>query len=482
MKKLLSLVAVAGMALGTASVASAATNVKIKGQFDIAFGLYQGTSFMKHDGQENFDTVERFRTQVDFIASEYLKGVAYFEVGDMHWGAGGGATYGWGPSGARGAGGAMGADGVNIEVKNLYIDWLAPETALQIRMGIQGFALPKAVSRADGNDGSAILDDDLAGILLSYNFTDEVGATLGWFRPWNPFVYGEAIQTQPITQHDAVDAFTLTLPIDFKEQFAFTPWFMYASVGQVDNTYDYDTGTPQDPGYISNWLTSHNALGANGNAWWSGFAFNLNYFDPFVAAVDFMYGSYSADDVTGQNPDRSGWAVVAKFGYKLDYFTPAIFGWYGSGSDDFWEDGQDGIMPYLSPDWGLTSFGWTNNHYYAREYLVATTPAGTWAVGIALEDIKLVDCITSQLRVAYFEGTNSIDKSKTPVGENAFFDYGVLGTKDHGFEVNFDNVYKIYDNLDLFVELGYVNLNLHNEPDNFENSAWKGYVGFTYSF
>ena len=143
---------------------------------------------MKHDGQENFDTVERFRTQVDFIASEYLKGVAYFEVGNMHWGAGGGATYGWGPSGARGAGGAMGADGVNIEVKNLYIDWLAPETALQIRMGIQGFALPKAVSRAEGNDGSATLDDDLAGILLSYNFSDEVGATLGWFRPWNPFV------------------------------------------------------------------------------------------------------------------------------------------------------------------------------------------------------------------------------------------------------------------------------------------------------
>lgn len=45
MKKLLSLVAVAGMALGTASVASAATNVKIKGQFDFAFGLYQGTFF-----------------------------------------------------------------------------------------------------------------------------------------------------------------------------------------------------------------------------------------------------------------------------------------------------------------------------------------------------------------------------------------------------------------------------------------------------
>ena len=232
MKKLLSLVALAGLTLGAASVAMAATDVKVKGTFDFGFGLYQGTSFTKHDGQENFDASQRFRSQIDFVASESLKGVARFEIGNLAWGAKGGATYGWGSNAGRGVGGAMGADGVNVEVKNLYLDWVAPQTDLQIRMGVQGYALPQAVYRAGGGSGGAVLDDDLAGILLSYDFTEEVGATLGWFRPWNPFVYGEAIQTQPITQHDAVDAFTLTLPIDFKEQFAFTPWFMYASVGQ----------------------------------------------------------------------------------------------------------------------------------------------------------------------------------------------------------------------------------------------------------
>ena len=482
MKKLLSLVVAAGMLIGS-SVGASATDIKVKGRFDFGFGLYDGTNFLKHDDETTFDALQRFRTQVDFIASESLKGVAAFEVGNTYWGQGGGASWGNGPSAGRGTGGAMGADGVSVEVKHMYIDWLVPQTDLQVRMGIQPFALPQAVRRADGEDGNYILDDDLAGILLSYNFNENFGANLGWFRPWdgnlrnNQYYDGSVI----FKQADKVDAFALTLPIEFKDQFSLTPYAMYSMIGQnAEITPDGYNGS------ISPSLTANGALGGSGNAWWAGFAFDLSYLDPFVAAVDFTYGSYSADDSSNwgiDSPDRAGWVAIAKFGYKLDYFTPILFGWYGSGTDDLTEDGMDGIMPYLSPDWGLTSFGWSNAHFGGREHLIGATPAGTWAIGLGLEDIKFIDRLTSQLRVMYFEGTNDLD-GLGDVSALGYYVFDVLGKEDNGIEVNLDNVINVYENLDMFVELAYIHLNLDN-TNNFDDTtknAWKSYVGFTYSF
>lgn len=471
MKKLFSLVAVAGMVLGSAALASAATDVKVKGTFDFGFGLYDGTNYAKHDGEESFDALQRFRSQIDFIASESLKGVAYFEIGNINWGHGGGATWSSGSSAGRGTGGAMGADGVSVEVKNLYIDWLVPQTDLQVRMGIQAFAEPRAVTRADGEDGGYVLDDDLAGILLSYNFTDEVGVNLGWFRPWDPYINddfkGYSPNNSDFRNHDEIDVFFLSVPIEFKDQFSITPWGIFANVGQNDS----------DGNEISSVLAAYDGdLGDKGHAWWAGVAFDLSYFDPFVADIDFAYGGYDADRVDGRDMDRSGWVAIAKFGYKLDYFTPNIFGWYGSGSDDYDKDGRDGIMPSLSSDWGLTSFGWSNAHFGGREYQIGSNPAGTWAIGAGLDDIKFIDDLTSQLRFAYFRGTNDLNDGE------AFISDGILGEDDYGFEVNLDNVYNIYDNLDLYVELGYINLQLDNEPDDFEDNVFKGYVGFKYSF
>ena len=502
MKKLLSLVVAGGLLAASASMASAA-DIKVKGKFDFGFGLYDGTSFTKHSGEEKFDALQRFRTQIDFIASESLKGVAAFEIGNTHWGNGGGAT--WGGLGVgHGTGGAMGADGVSVEVRHLYIDWLVPQTDLQVRMGVQPFAMPRAVMRSDGEDGGYILDDDLAGILLSYNVNENFGVNLGWFRPWDSDIGSgpDHANGTRFGSHDEIDLFALTLPIEMKDMFSFTPYFMYAAIGDnFEGMYgpEYDAATDSwsglnigGSGNPATWLTGNGGFGDDGQAWWAGFAFDLSYLDPFVAAVDFTYGSYTADDVASSlangpaSPDRDGWVVIAKFGYKLDYFTPILFGWYGSGADLDGGDGYDGLMPYLSPDWGLTSFGWSNAHPMGREYLVGATPAGTWAIGLGLEDIRFIDNLTSHLRVAYFRGTNDVNNYNSAAElagtTDAFREYGMLDTSDWGMEVNLDNVINIYENLDMFVELGYVHVSLDHEPADFEDNAWKGYVGFSYSF
>ena len=464
MKKLLSLVVAGGLLVGSAAMASAA-DIKVKGQFEFGFGLYDGTNFQQHDGEESFDALQRFRTQIDVIASESLKGVLALEIGNTNWGDGGST---WGLAGANNRGGGMGADGVIVELKQMYLDWLVPNTDLQVRMGIQPFATPRAVVRSDGEDGGFLLDDDMAGILLSYNFNENFGANLGWFRGWDGYVNDPGNSAMGNEIDDEVDIFLLSLPIEVKDTFSVTPYGVYALIG---DDLGADIGT-----YLPDVLSAHGTLGDEGDAWWAGVAFDLSYFDPFVAAIDLVYGKYDADNVGGVDPDRDGWAVIGKFGYKLDYFTPILFGWYGSGSDDLGQDGLDGILPYLSADWGLTSFGWSNAHFGGREYMVGDSPAGTWAIGLGLEDIKFIDNLTSHLRVMYFEGTSD---SK---GQNTFETMRVLNDDDSGFEVNLDNVINVYDNLDMYVELAYINLDIKHDTNAFEDDAWKGYVGFSYSF
>ena len=87
----------------------------------------------------------RLRTQIDVIASESLKGVVYFEIGDTHWGH------------AK-DGASLGTDGRTVEVRYSYIDWAIPETDVLVRMGLQPFVMPGFVA------GSAVLDGDGAGI------------------------------------------------------------------------------------------------------------------------------------------------------------------------------------------------------------------------------------------------------------------------------------------------------------------------------
>jgi hypothetical protein len=89
------------------------------------------------------------------------------EVGDMTWGAGGGASgdeYGTGTNtrNAQGQGGALGADGVNVETKNLYLQFELPWVpGLSLLLGAH------AIQILDSPVG-AFLDDDAFGIQLAW--------------------------------------------------------------------------------------------------------------------------------------------------------------------------------------------------------------------------------------------------------------------------------------------------------------------------
>ncbi len=502
MKKLLGIVMAMAMVIGSAAGANA-TDIKIKGYFDFAFGWYSNTGFYDastdrnntgndegfYGSEENFDAAQRLRFQIDFVASEQLSGTVQFEIGTINWGHGGGDTWGWGETG-RGSGGAMGSDGVNVETKHMYIDWIVPETDLSIRMGLLPFALPYFANGA--MSGNAILDDDLAGVVASYTFNEYVAVNLAWLRPWNPFTDDDWTR-DAYTDHDAIDLIALTIPLTFAEYgLEITPWGMYGFIGEQD-TISLDEF--RHYGAIGGGLGNAGGLGQDGKAWWAGISLNLTYWDPFFFAVDFMYGSYSSDDVAlpiigwELDNDRAGWAVSAKLGYKFEEVTPTLFGWYGSGSDFDVDDENylDGLMPTLSPDWGFTSFGWSNNYGIFREGIVnGNNITGTWGIGLGFEDIKLVEGLTNNLRVAYFQGTNSGDLKDVPFfarGNPALWGGYLYTDDDWGVEVNLDSVYQIMEGLELYNQIGYLHVDIDESSDwSDTDDAWEFAVGFRYTF
>ena len=504
MRKLCCILALLGMVLCLPGQASA-TDIKIKGYFDFVYGWYSNsTTFGAEDaeGRKTGDggdvyAAQRLRFQIDFVASENLSGTVQFEIGDIHWGGSGGDTWGSNSAG-NGAGGALGSDGVNVETKHAYIDWIVPETDLSIRMGILPFALPNYANGA--LSGGAVLDDDMAGIVASYTFNDYVGVTLSWIRPWNPLINGDedTIWSDGKASHDAIDLFVLTLPLTFADYgLEITPWGIYGSIGEVDTDSDLASGTLSRYGSIGGGLSGTGGLGDDGNAWWAGLSFKIDTWDPFFIYADFMYASYTSDDMRQWDDndsylgkfdnDRDGWAMSARIGYRLDNMTPSIIGWYGSGMKD--GDSFDGLMPVLSPDWGFTSFGWSNSYGIFREAVVnGNNITGTWGIGLALEDLTLLEKLSHNIRVVYFQGTND----SSLADENSFLDrtnpalFGgyLYTTNDWGLEVNLDTSYEIMEGLTLYNQSGYIHTDIDsaNSWSNDTDDAWEFAIGFNYTF
>ena len=121
------------------------------------------TGLSKDAKTENY-FVQRVRLGYTAKASEDVKLVTKFELDYNYWGNN---SY----SVARGGGGALGADSVNLETKNLYLDLNLPKN-VNAKIGMQGY-----------NDSfkGIIFDADMAGILLSHEYS-KASISAGFFR------------------------------------------------------------------------------------------------------------------------------------------------------------------------------------------------------------------------------------------------------------------------------------------------------------
>ncbi len=476
MKKLATLLIAAGLVFSMAPSANA-IDFKAKGNWMVGFDYGQHGKLPDasgyNGGQDQFEATQRVRLWLDAVASENLSGQVFFEIGKTTWGK-------------ASASGALGADDTCVKVRRAFIDWMIPETDIKVRMGIQGFGLP---SYTMGK--SQIFEDDVAGVTVSAKFTDNVGLTAFWLRPYNDNYSAGSYNNDHSNYMDNVDVFGLTVPLSF-DGVKVTPYGMMAAIGPNafrSDTDDVDTETTSS-NYFGNYsgtsskqmkmglLPAWGVIGSDGRnisaekldeygtAWWAGVTADVTYFDPFRVAVDIMGGGTNWDN---ERMNRAGWLAALLVEYKMDFGIPGLVAWYASGDDDDLGNGSE-RMPYISVSNGdnsFSNFAFDGGQYISREGTIGSTMAGTWGVGLRIKDMSFLENLTHTFRVNLIGGTNDPGVLKklyrqqnyvavNPYGTATGVESLYMTTGDTALELGLCNKYKMYENFTVILDANYL--------------------------
>ncbi len=505
MKKVLTLLLAAGLVF-SASTAAKAIDFKVGGEWLMGFGVGDSSLVSKTRGSDGvkrktnnddkFTAAQRVRLQLEAVASENLSGTVLFELLESTWGN-------------AETNGALGADGTNVGVLNAFIDWAIPDTELKVRMGLAPIELPNVAG------GSSVLNPDaLATEPESNQFNENVGATFFWGRPYNDNYTksGDGSGNDRNNYLDNVDLFALSVPLTF-DGVEVTPWIMYGVIGQnAYRAYDEDgelvglTDLYSSPAGASNVERDD----ANTSAFWAGIATAVSLFDPLNIELDLNYGyvqgvgrydvtRYSDGATKRWNTERQGFLAKALVEYKMDWGTPGIFGWYGTGDDDNPKNGSE-RLPSIEAKGNFTSmmgddnWGWGSNGGW---YDMTLNYAGTWGIGVQVKDMSFLENLSHTFRVAYWGGTNSPSMAKyaeSPIGwsDGSMSDGLYLTTMDSLVEFNLITKYQMYENFEINLELGYMLNNFDSDTWKKANTgdvstyekqdAWKAQLIFAYTF
>lgn len=494
-----------------------------------------------HIQRDNFFSSTRLNLYLEAVASENLRGVVGFEIGEI---ASGNASWS--------SGGALGGDSPSIiKVQRAYLEWTVPNSTLKLRMGLQGVALPYAAF------ANPVLDTDGAGITASYVFNDNVALTAMWLRPFNDNWGGLGASSSsaqagglnsysPANYMDNFDLFALIVPLSY-EGVKVTPWVMGGAYGpnvqrpsagpvsglppmvsnppygdfiMADNTITFGNTSFQIgdslfyragmlPAALSSSRSRERVFDRGyTNMFWGGLNGSITSYDPWRFAADFIYGTAASD---AGYLTRSGWWGTLLAEYKAAWGKPGVYAYYSSGDDSDVNNGSE-RLPYICVAGNyfdtISSFGYRGTSALSTGKGVLGTPDGVWGVGGRIKDISFMDKVKHTLLLNYFGGTNdtkmasyitgrqTTDSQGRPVYRN-YTDYnsplGVyMTTADSGIEVNFDTRWQAYDNLALVFEVGYIHLWMDEgvwgkygaSPSSSLNvsDAWKFSLNFMYSF
>lgn len=470
MKRLVLLATLLAFVLGMAASAHAVT-MKASGAWAVEFLFSNNFDLNKRDhngdgdggGQGDFNVYQRLRTQFDFIANENLKGVLATEIGDND------ANQRWGATNYH-----FHDRDNNFRIRRAYIDFAIPDTKITNRIGFQNINLPAAVG-----GGSMILDDEVAGVVTAIPVIDEVSVVAAYARLYD----FNNDTTGRDTENTSVDAGALLLPVKL-DGFEFAPFFMYAYAGSnaMAQIVNVPVGTPRPFG-SARALRGLNSLTGNDSArraYWTGTSFTMTYFDPIKVMADINYGKVTGDI---EQDDRSGWMFDLAVDYTgFDFMTPELFFAYTSGEDNKTTNGSERMPTLNARNWALGSFFFGGDTLLQGSKGYDSRQTGFWALGLSLKDISFLEKLSHTFTVMYAKGTNDQDMMPRMLyGES-------LTEKDHIVEVDLNTKYKLYEELSLTFDLGYIN-NGYDEDKwraagvNVDNAdAYKLSTGILYEF
>jgi hypothetical protein len=379
----------------------------------------------------------------------------YFEIDYSRWGD---AAYSVG----RNIGGALEADSVNLETKNLYIWFNIPNTGVKVTAGMQ--------SMADPYDAVLFGTADMAGIMLTGK-ADPVSYRLGWAQ-WEKSstvqdtgvdLYIAEVGFSPVKEahlglnfHMIRDASGEggTVPLDYN---------IASLVNRIGPQYGYTVTTftykPSNFYYIG--LDGSVKAGPVGISGWAFYNFGK------IEGVN-ATGTYLGT-VTDEDTDVKGWAASLRGDVNLGpgKFFLAVGYVSGQGNSDSSSDYKGiitggnyataGSFPFYKWDMQiLFPNGDDINASSALVYDAANNGRGLIA-GAAGYSQKFTDMLSGKIGVGY------LADAKNTVGTSAA---GISVSKHKAFEVNANVNYALLKGLDLGLYGAYAFL-----------TDWESYVG-----
>lgn len=333
------------VAVAIAMPAFAGVDFKYGGQFRtrwVSNDHFDGTD-LQDDNRNYFD--QRLRLYFFFVASENLRLVTRFEVGDITWGDDRTVpvTLTNSQQGERaslnarfGSGGRVGADSVNVETKNVYVEFGIPTVPVKAKVGIQGINLLD----------SWIVDDDFSAAVLEGKFTP-VNVQIGYI----------AAQNSSITDNEE-DINSWFGTVDYK----YGPWagalLFYAQHSQETLVSTDPVLAPAGilgPGGTLPTLTTPSAqpiptvAGVDGNTLFD-LGLNVTYkMDWLKAYVSFVKNLGGVDFNDGTpSTDYTGWMIDGGVNVFCGPYTFNLGGFYTSGQD-FSDPNETDITSFTYP-------------------------------------------------------------------------------------------------------------------------------------
>jgi hypothetical protein len=387
-----------------------------------------------------FTTFEQ-RARIQYIAkaSDDLKLVTHFEI-DSSWGDG--AYFN-----GRGVGGGAGADSVNLETKNVYLDFNIPSIPVNMKTGIQPWS--------DAYKG-IIYNNDLGGALATGKF-DAFTAQAAFFRTYD----GGGATT---LGKKNVDLYVLDGKFAVNKDTT-----IGASYYLIDNDNTKNWTTAPAAGKFGTVGTENALLHTFGlNAATKLGIVNVDAFALYQTG-DAIYDFQAAN---GKTKDVSAWAAQVAASANLGMATVRGAFLYTSGDDKKKADKSDAFQVIQENNVqgpAAPTFSLAGGNYYSAnmlllfrnvvnmdsdQALVANLNNGNHGVmaGFLGTDIKVNDkfTIVANLGAAWNAEKNKSAAAATAVG-NEKEDY--IGT-----EVNLNLNYKLYPNLTATLQGAYVML------------------------
>jgi hypothetical protein len=463
MKRLL-IVLIALVAIFALVLPAGAVELKFGGLF--AQKVYSTNN--QHNGNDSDDDntnwfYTRMRLYFTGVASENLKAVSKFEIDDF---------WGNGRLGSLSADGGSNNDSAGMEIKNAYIDFIVPDTALNIKVGIIGARLDKP---------AWVFNDDTSGLFAAYKYGELYFAGL----------YSRLGDDNTISPSSAITATDSADDVDiwaFAVNYSTEGLFTAANFAWINN--DDQFGGTDDPGksldlyiisldadYSSDVFSVYGDVAFNagenkqvdpdsdfkGYAFMAGGTFTAT--DMITVGADFYYAS---GNKIGNNDEKAFTTAGAPTGRNAYNMDSVIFpGWF----DDDTSTITSGLVASNN---NVTSTGLGTNAGYCLNNI--------WALGVHA-DIKPLEKTLIQVGGAYMgfvedvadktsdgnvyePGVNTVDSKDDTLG------YSFYGRLSQG----------VVDGLTLKAEAGYFVADDGFTPNNKDDDAYRLAMGLFYSW